>query len=147
MFRRIGRSDVIERHDFSDRHKLNAIVRHLYAELHGEGPTRTTAQWMEICEELDLPATPVYSLDELPNHPHLKAVGLFQEMDHPSEGAVRYVRPAARFEASPASVRLPAPQLGQDTAAVLGGLGYGADDLAALQAAGVISMPDAGEGA
>lgn len=142
LLRHIGRTDVIERHDFSDRNKLNATVRHLYAELHGEGPKRTTAQWMAICEELDLPATPVYSLDELPEHPHLMAVGLFQEMDHPSEGAVRYVRPAVRFEASPASVRLPAPLLGQDTADELAGLGYSAANIAALQVAGVISLPD-----
>ena len=138
LLRHIARTDVIERYDFSDRHKLNATVRHLYAELHREGPLRTTAEWMAICEELDLPATPVYALDELPDHPHLKAVGMFQDMDHPTEGAMRYVRPAVRFEASPASVRLSAPQLGQDTAAVLSDLGYASADLEALQSAGVI---------
>ncbi|NBX90814.1 MAG: hypothetical protein EBQ86_12095 [Betaproteobacteria bacterium] len=100
---------------------------------------RTTAQWMGICDELDLPATPVYALDELPDHPHIKAVGLFQDMAHPSEGAVRYVRPAVRFAASPASVRLPAPLLGQDTAAVLSGLGYSSTEIAALEAAGVVA--------
>lgn len=139
LFRSIGRADVLELYDLSDRHKVNAVVQKLYAELHGEGPNRSTAQWMEISDALDLPATPVYALDELPDHPHLKAVGLFQDMAHPSEGAVRYVRPAVRFAASPASVRLPAPLLGQDTAAVLAGLGYNSAEIAALEAAGVIA--------
>ena len=139
LFRSIGRDDVLVRYDLSNRHKVNALVQKLYAELHGEGPKRTTAQWMGICDELDLPATPVYALDELPDHPHIKAVGLFQDMAHPSEGAVRYVRPAVRFAASPASVRLPAPLLGQDTAAVLSGLGYSSTEIAALEAAGVVA--------
>jgi len=143
LFTRLGRQDVFERYDFEDRHKLNATVRHLYAELHAEGPKRSTAQWMELCEALDIPATPVYRLDELPEHPHLKAVGMFQIMEHPSEGSVRYVRPAVRFEASPASVRLAAPLLGQDTTDVLTGLGYCAADIAALRAKGVIAVPAA----
>ena len=147
LFRRIGRADILERHDLSDRHKVNAVVQQLYAELHAEGPNRSTEQWMKICDELDLPATPVYALDKLPTHPHLKAVGLFQDMAHPSEGAVRYVRPAVRFAASPASVRLPAPLLGQDTENVLAGLGYSAAEIAALEAAGVIATLPRGKAA
>ena len=75
------------------------------------------------------------------------AVGLFQDMAHPSEGAVRYVRPAVRFGASPASVRLPAPLLGQDTEDVLANLGYSSAEIAALVAAGVIATPPRGEAA
>ena len=144
LFRRLGRDDILVRYPIGDRHELNVNVRQLYAELAHEGPKRTTDQWMEICGQLDLPATPIYSLDDLPNHPHLKAVGMFQVMAHPSEGAVRYVRPAVRFMASPASVRLPAPRLGEDTASVLAGLGYAGADIAALQAAGVIMTQAAG---
>jgi formyl-CoA transferase len=120
-------------------------VRLLYDELHGEGPSRTTAQWMDICDELDLPATPVYALDDLPSHPHLKAVGLFQNIEHPSEGALRSVRPAVRFGATPASVRTPAPLLGQDTETVLAGLGYTSTEIAALEAAGAIATLRAAE--
>lgn len=147
LFRRIGRADVLEQHDLTDRHRVNAVVRLLYDELHGEGPSRTTAQWMDICDELDLPATPVYALDDLPLHPHLKAVGLFQNMEHPSEGALRYVRPAVRFDATPASVRMPAPLLGQDTETVLSGLGYSSTEIAALEAAGAIATLRAAEAA
>ena len=148
LFSHIGREDILERYPVLDRHQLNVNVRQLYAELASEGPSRTTAQWMDICDELDLPATPIYSLNDLPNHPHLKAVGMFQVMEHPSEGAIRYVRPAVRFTASPASVRLPAPRLGQDTASVMVGLGYTAAEIAALEAAGVIILaPSDGDSA
>jgi crotonobetainyl-CoA:carnitine CoA-transferase CaiB-like acyl-CoA transferase len=140
LWKKLGREDVLARFDISDRHKLNAAVRALYAELSQEGPLHSTAQWMDICESLDVPATPVYTLDQLPDHPHLKAVGLFQQADHPSEGRIRFVRPAIRFERTPASVRLHAPLQGQDTAGVLGMLGYSDSDLADLQRRGVIRM-------
>ncbi len=143
LFQAIGRDDIIAQHDFSDRHKLNAVVRTLYDELHREGPKRTTQAWMALCERLDLPATPVYGLDELPAHPHLQAVGLFESMAHPTQGDIRYVRPAVRFGATPASVRLPPPVLGQDSRDILGELGYGQEDIGRLQEAGVVGVaPD-----
>jgi crotonobetainyl-CoA:carnitine CoA-transferase CaiB-like acyl-CoA transferase len=56
--------------------------------------------------------------------PHLKAVGLFQELDHPSEGRIRQARPPARFSSSPAGVRRLAPRLGEHTREVLREVGY-----------------------
>ena len=138
LFQRVGRADLIETYAITDRQKLNAVVRDLYRELGVMTLSRTTAAWVAICEELDIPATPIYSLDDLPSHPHLQAVGMFQSMDHPSEGPLRYVRPAARFGATPASVRLPAPLLGQHSTEILGELGYGLQKIERLREEGVI---------
>ena len=63
---------------------------------------------------------------------YLQAVGMFQVMQHPSEGPITYVRPATKFADTPANVRHQAPVLGQDTAAILGELGYDAAEIAAL---------------
>jgi crotonobetainyl-CoA:carnitine CoA-transferase CaiB-like acyl-CoA transferase len=139
LFKRVGRTDLVEAYDITDRRKLNAVVRDLYRELGVMTLSRTTAEWVAICEELDIPATPIYSLDDLPGHPHLQAVGMFQSMDHPSEGPLRYVRPAARFAATPASVRLPAPLLGQHSIDILGELGYGPQKIERLREQGVIA--------
>ena len=56
--------------------------------------------------------------------PHLKAVGLFQELDHPTEGKIRQARPPARFSASPAGIHRLAPRLGEHTREVLREVGY-----------------------
>ena len=140
LLERVGRPDLTAAYDLSDRSKLNDAVRHLYTELDALAPSKTTAEWIAICHELDIPATPIYGLDQLPEHPHLKAVGMFQVMEHPSEGRVRYVRPATRFGETPATVRLPAPNLGEHTEAILADLGYSSAEIAVFRSKGIAKM-------
>ena len=128
-----GRADLVEKYSVRDRHKRNANIVALYAEMPDITRQKTTAEWMDICERLDVPATPIYALDDLPRHPHLQAVGLFRTADHPTEGTVRYVRPTTLFAATPATVRSLAPSLGQHSADILREAGYTDDQIAALE--------------
>jgi crotonobetainyl-CoA:carnitine CoA-transferase CaiB-like acyl-CoA transferase len=79
---------------------------------------RSTADWMAICQRVDIPAAPVAHLDELPDDPHLRAVGYFTELDDPAMGRMRYPGVATRFNGQRPSVRH-APRLGQHTREVL----------------------------
>ncbi len=137
LFQHVGREDVLCPYDLSDRYRLNAVVRELYGELDTITRSRSTAEWMEICSQLDIPGTRVYGLDDLPSHPHLKAVDLFQVTEHPSQGRIRTMRPVARFSATPLSVRLHAPLLGQHTDSILAELGYTPEEIGAFRADGV----------
>lgn len=119
FFTEAERPDLAEKFSIRDRHERNAQVRALYTELRALTPLRTTADWMALCERLDIPATPIYGLDELPEHPHLKAVGLFEDAIHPTEGPIRQLRPTTRFSASPTRVYRQAPTIGQHTREVL----------------------------
>ncbi|SPA02082.1 Acyl-CoA transferase/carnitine dehydratase [Cupriavidus taiwanensis] len=119
FFRAVGRDDLAERYDVADRAQRNANIRALYGHLAELTPARTTVEWMQLFESLDIPATPIYGLDALVDHPHLRAVGLFQQTQHPTEGTVRELRPAARFSATPLSLRRHAPALGEHTEEVL----------------------------
>jgi crotonobetainyl-CoA:carnitine CoA-transferase CaiB-like acyl-CoA transferase len=101
----------------------------VYAELRKIILTKTTAQWLAICAEIDVPCAPIYALDALPSHPHLQAVGLFEEVQHPTEGAIRQIRPTARFAATPVRVRRPAPVLGEHTGEVLNEAGLSQDQI------------------
>ena len=68
-------------------------------------------------------------------------MGLFQATEHPSEGPMVAIRPTTLFARTPASIRNPAPKLGQDTDAVLREAGFTQGELQALHAAGVVQGP------
>ena len=70
---------------------------------------RGNSEWLEALRQIDIPACPVNSIEELFEDPHLKAVGLFEEIDHPTEGRVMVSRHPVRYSRSPASIRRLAP--------------------------------------
>jgi crotonobetainyl-CoA:carnitine CoA-transferase CaiB-like acyl-CoA transferase len=81
---------------------------------------RDNKDWLDVLHGIDIPASPVNAIEDLIEDPHLKAVNFFEEMDHPTEGRVRFCRYPVRFSGSPASVRRLAPNLGEHNAEVLG---------------------------
>jgi len=120
-----GHESLIEKYGISNRHTRNANIQKIYAELRNITKTKTTAEWLTICDEIDVPCAPIYALDDLPSHPHLQAVHLFEDAQHPTEGPIRQVRPTALFSRTPTRVRRLAPSLGQHTAEVLAQAGIG----------------------
>lgn len=83
---------------------------------------RTTAEWLALFGELEIPAAPLNSPDALFDDPHLNAVGLFETVDTP-HGPVTFPGVPTWFSRTPGRVRGPAPELGADTADVLAELG------------------------
>lgn len=142
FFARTGRPDLIDKYAADDRHARNARVKELYADMTAITRTLTTAELLALCRELDIPATRIHRIDELPEHPHLKAVGLFQRSTHPAVGPMVSVRPTTLFGRTPAQLALPAPLLGQHSLEVLAEAGFNTDELAALQGAGVITQTE-----
>jgi len=99
---------------------------------------RTSAEWLERLTKADVPCGPVLTRNEMIRHPHIAALELTQEYDHPKAGRLRQARNAARFSATPASIRLPAPALGQHTDEVLAEIGYSPAEIASMREAGVL---------
>ena len=140
FFKAAGRSDLLEKHSLADRHYVNANMDSLYASLAEITRQKTSAECLAVCGALDIPAAPINDIEDLIDHPHLKAVGLFSLSEHPTEGSVRYVMPPTRFSESPASIRSHAPLLGQHTREILSGLGLADDEIEALQSQGITSQ-------
>ena len=138
FFRDAGQEALGKELGASSRITRNANIQGLYAALHKITITNTTAEWLEICDRLDIPATPIYTMEELPSHPQLQAVQLFTDEIHPDLGAIRSVRPPVKFAKTPAKVRHQARRLGQDTESILTDLGYSQTDIQSLIQQGAI---------
>jgi crotonobetainyl-CoA:carnitine CoA-transferase CaiB-like acyl-CoA transferase len=108
--------------------------RPVYASLGKILATRTTAEWLELADELGIPAGPVPSVDEIINDP-AKHRGVLDEHSHPSAGRYRQIAPPARFGRSPAGVRRHAPLLGENTREVLQEIGLSEIEIRQLTSA------------
>jgi formyl-CoA transferase len=96
------------------------------------------AHWLARCEAAGIPAGPIYSVAEALDDPHARARGMVEEYDHPRAGRVRALGNTVKLSASPARLRKAAPELGEDTDAVLVELGYGAEAIARLRRDGAV---------
>ena len=100
---------------------------------------RTTDEVMAELERARLPVAPVYSPQQALEDPHIRAAGFFEAMDYPGVSVPTPVmRTPVKVTKSPGAVRHRAPQLGEHTDAILGEIGYSAEDIAAMRADGVI---------
>ncbi|MES1941952.1 CoA-transferase family III family protein 44 [Salinisphaera sp. T5B8] len=142
FLRLIGRDDLADADWVRDPSLRSQRIGELYAVLGEAMPARTSTEWLAEFRRLDIPCGPVNRLEDLLDDPHLAAVGFFQRVAHPSEGAINTIRQPLRFIDAPTRPDTPAPQLGIDGRTVLHD--YGMDDatIDALVAAGALRLPN-----
>jgi crotonobetainyl-CoA:carnitine CoA-transferase CaiB-like acyl-CoA transferase len=99
---------------------------------------RTTAEWLEILRMHDIWCAPVNGLRETFDDVGVKHIAPVLEFDHPRAGRVKVLKHPVRYSSGEATLRRPPPDLGEHTAEVLGELGYSADVVAEMRAAGEI---------
>ena len=79
-----------------------------------------SAYWLEACERIGVPASPVLSLDELIDDPHLNAVGFFATLHDPVLGNIRMPGVPILFDGERPPVHMP-PRLGEHSREILKG--------------------------
>ena len=113
-------------------------IEKLYEELGKIALTRTNADWLAELDRLNIPAMTVNTLDALLQDPHLEAVGFWQLVEHPTEGALRLPGIPARYGSTPASIRRLPPRLGEHSVEVLHEAGFRREEIDTLVASGAV---------
>jgi crotonobetainyl-CoA:carnitine CoA-transferase CaiB-like acyl-CoA transferase len=125
FFAAIGRGDEVDNNPVLRTQSARARDYHVaYGLLAEIIETRTTAEWLQLCKEHEVPCAPVNSLRDLLEDPHLAAVGFFEEVDHPTEGRVRMIRGNTRWSKTDLSMHRMPPRIGADSLDVLREAGF-----------------------
>ncbi|QQS13056.1 MAG: CoA transferase [Rhodospirillales bacterium] len=136
FFDAIGRPELKTdpRFDSAAARTANAAA---YFKVRMEGlAKRTTAEWLEVFERLDVPAARYNSIDDLLTDPHLADIEFFRPEEHPSEGRIRRTRVANRFSGGMRVDEGHAPRLGEHTREILAEAGYAGAEIDRLIADG-----------
>ena len=115
-----------------------ANIDELEQEIERITTTRTTLEWVEVCDKAGVPGGPVLTYDETVADPHVIARDMVVDLEHPIIGPMRTVGTGARFSGVDYNVRGPAPWLGQHSAEVLAERGLDAEEITRLFEDGVV---------
>jgi crotonobetainyl-CoA:carnitine CoA-transferase CaiB-like acyl-CoA transferase len=100
--------------------------------------TRARSDWLGALEAAKVPCGPINDLADVFADPQVNARGMKVRLAHPLAGALDVVASPMKLSATPVQYRRPPPLLGEHTDAILGELGLGADEIAALRRDGAI---------
>jgi crotonobetainyl-CoA:carnitine CoA-transferase CaiB-like acyl-CoA transferase len=81
--------------------------------------TQPVETWVSACLAEGIPAGPINDVAGALRDPHVQARGMVQKMTLPNGAEFEMVAPAAKFSATPPTIRLAPPELGQDTEFIL----------------------------
>lgn len=97
--------------------------------------TRTTAEWTDILLKAGVPCGPIYSIDKMFDDPQVKHLGMARTLHHPELGDIQVVNLPMQFSSHPRDegVMKAAPHQGDQTDAILTGLGYSPVQIAQLR--------------
>lgn len=135
----LGQPELMEDPRFASQAARSQHIADVYGFVDAAARRYTNAEWVDVLEDMDIPYMPVHSLESLLEDEHLRAVGLFERTQHPSEGEITQMKPTTRMSATPPSIQRHAPALGEHTDEVLAQAGFSAEDIAQLRARGVVA--------
>jgi alpha-methylacyl-CoA racemase len=134
--RGVGREDLIEQQFSPPGSPGHAEAEKVFA-------TRTRDEWKAFNDEHDCCLEPVLGLDEALDSELVRAREMVVGLEQPGvEEPVRLLGVPVKLSRTPGdAARLPGPVLGEHTYAVLRGLGYDDERIAALKESGAVAGP------
>lgn len=99
---------------------------------------RTTDEWLDVLLEHDVPCSPINSVEDIVNDPHIEAREMLQTVEHPNGDEFTLIDNPVKFSSLEADVRTAPPTLGEHTDEVLERLGYDSEEIEALREHGIV---------
>ena len=138
LLRAIERPELGSDSRFTERPDRTKHYQILRAELAKSFAQRPLAEWVARLSAEDVPFAPVYAVEEVEHDPQVRHLGTFYDIEHPTQGPQKGIRPPVRFDGERTPVHSAAPTLGEHTEAVLAELGISGEEIARLHAAGAV---------
>ncbi|BFM15664.1 CaiB/BaiF CoA-transferase family protein [Maricurvus nonylphenolicus] len=76
--------------------------------------SNTTAFWLEALEQVSVPCSPINTIDQVLEDPHLRERGMVIKQQHPLAGEIELVGNPINFSRTPLSLSKAPPLLGED---------------------------------
>ena len=119
FFELIGRPELADDDRYGSLASRGRHQRELVGLIADALSSDTNASWMQRLHAAGIAAAPYNTVEDLFTDPHLAAVGLFESVEHPTEGALLHAPTPIRYDGATASTRRGAPLLGEHTAEIL----------------------------
>ncbi len=140
----VGKPELKADPRFAERTQRSVHAKDLYDAMEAALASRTSAEWLPLLTQADIPAAPVHTMESLLTDPHLDDVDFFQIEEHPTEGKLRAMRLPMHFSATPAMNRRPTPHVGEHSLELLREAGLSAAEIDKLVADGVVRAGSSG---
>lgn len=142
----LGREDLLQDERFATNELRVVNQRALAEELTAVFETETAARWLERLEAAGVPAGPVYNMQDVYGDEHVLARGMKVQLEHPTAGAINQIGSPLKMSATPATLRRPAPTLGQHSREILAELGRSEKEIQQLIELDVARSEEVGAG-
>ncbi|MGY8662781.1 CoA transferase [Bradyrhizobium sp. UFLA05-109] len=133
----LGRADTLCDPRFADWFSRNENEPALRAIIEEALATKSPREWETLLEDAGAPCASIWTIEEIIDHPQIVARGAIQELDTPY-GRVRFAGSGFKLAHGGGKLDHMAPELGADTDAVLGELGFDAAEIAELRAREIV---------
>jgi len=138
LCRAMGRPELAQDERFATDPLRSRNRAELNRVLADEFRTKTRAQWLEILQEADVPAGPIYDMDEVLADPQVRHANIFQTVHHPRRGDIKLIGQPLLLTRTPGRLKEALEDKGGSTDDVLLELGYSPADVESLRASRAI---------
>ncbi len=129
----IGRPDLKDNPDYAtnpDRVKNRDNLVSLLGEVFSQRPV---LEWVDALNQASVPAGPINDLADVFSDPQVLARDMFQEIPHPTLGAIKQTGLPIKFSGTPGGLDRHPPLLGEHNSEILEELGYSGPDIKEMQ--------------